>query len=87
MYWRRQEKKKEDRKGRKGGREERERREINDQLLQEKILNFTGNLPKSKLRYHLTLIRLINVNNPDNTPCWQGGRGNSHLLLVEVETG
>lgn len=55
--------------GRGGGKKE--EREINDQLLQKKkILNSTGYFPKSKLRYHLSFVRLTNVNNSDNTICW-----------------
>ena len=35
-----------------------------------KILNFTGYFPKSKLRYHLSFVRLTNVYNSDTTICW-----------------
>ena len=44
---------------------------------------------KTTMRYHLTPVRMININNSGNNRCWQGcrERGNTFALLVGMQTG
>ena len=42
---------------------------------------------KTKMRYHLTPIRMVIINNSTNNTCWQGcGERNPFTLLVGMQT-
>ena len=58
----------------------------------EKMLNIShhqGNTNQTTIRYHLTPVRMANINNSGNNRCWQGcgERGSFFALLVGMHAG
>ena len=60
-----------------------QRRHPDGEQTHEKMLNIThhqGNTIKTIMRYHLTPVRMANINNSGNNRCWQGCRERGSLL-------